>query len=62
MVDVRRMPADEVCEHEMFVNIAWQGGRMLAVPLIQLVGVDVDQETAQAIQDWHTWVERGYML
>jgi len=61
VVDVRGMPADEVCEHEMFVNIAWQE-RMLAVPLIQLAGVDVDGETAQAIQDWHTWVERGYVL
>lgn len=62
VVDVRGMPADEVCEHEMFVTIAWQGGRMLAVPLIQLAGVNVDEETAQAIQDWHTWVERGYVL
>jgi len=61
VVDVREMPADEVCEHEMFVNIAWRE-RMLAVPLIQLAGVDVAKETAQAIQDWHTWVERGYVL
>jgi hypothetical protein len=61
LVDVRGMPADEVCEHAMFVNIAWHEG-MLAVPLIQLVGVAVDEETAQAIQDWHTWVERGYVL
>jgi hypothetical protein len=61
VVDVRGMPADEVCEHEMFVNIAWQE-RMLAVPLIQLVGAAVDEETAQAVQDWHTWVERGYVM
>ena len=61
VVEVRGMPADEVCEHEMFVNIAWQK-RVLAVPLIQLVGVAVDEETAQAIQDWHTWVERSYVL
>jgi hypothetical protein len=40
VVDVRGMPADEVCEHAMFVNIAWQEG-MLAVPLTQLVGVAV---------------------
>jgi hypothetical protein len=61
VVDVRGMPADEVCEQAMFVNIAWQK-RMLAVPLIQLLGVAVGEETAQAIQDWHTWVERGYVL
>ncbi len=51
----------EVCEHEMFVNIGWQE-RLLAVPLIQLVGVAVDGETTQAIQDWHKWVERGHLL
>jgi hypothetical protein len=32
IVEVRGMPAYEVCEHEMFVSIAWQQ-RMLAVPL-----------------------------
>src|SRR5438876_12399131 len=61
IVEVRGMPADEVCEHEMFVNIAWQQ-RLLAVPLSQLAGVAVDEGTEQAIQDWHTWVERGYVL
>ena len=61
VVEVRGMPADEVCEHEMFVNITWQD-RLLAVPLVQLVGVAVDAGTEQAIQDWHTWVERGYVL
>jgi len=55
------MPAEEVCQHEMFVNIAWQE-RLLAVPLAQLSGVSVDDETQQAIQDWHTWVDRGYEL
>jgi hypothetical protein len=61
VVDVRGLPAEEVCEHEMLVNIAWHE-RLLAVPLAQLTGVAVDEETAQAIQDWHTWVERGYVL
>jgi len=43
------------------VNIAWQK-RFLAVPLIQLTGLAVDEGTEQAIQDWHTWVDRGYQL
>jgi hypothetical protein len=60
-VGVRGMPADEVCEREMFVNIAWQE-RLLAVPLVQLLGVAVDADTEQAIQDWHTWIDRGYIL
>jgi hypothetical protein len=61
VVEVRGMPHEEVCEHEMFVNIGWQD-RLLAVPLIQLAGVAGDEETERAIQDWHTWVERGYVL
>jgi calcium binding protein len=61
VVEVRGLPAEEVCEHEMFVNIAWQT-RLLAVPLIQLMGLAVDEGTEQAIQDWHTWVDRGYQL
>jgi len=55
------MPAEEDCEHEMFVNIRYNE-QALAVPLAQLAGVDVDDETHQAIQDWHTWVDRGYTL
>jgi Calcium binding len=60
-VDVVGMPAEEDCEHEMLVNIRWNE-RVLAVPLAQLGGVDVDDETHQAMQDWQTWVDRGYEL
>jgi Calcium binding len=53
-------PAEE-CEHDMFVFIRWQP-RQLAVPLMQLEGIQVDEETQQAIEDWHYWVNRGYEL
>ena len=53
-------PAEE-CEHEMFVMIRWKS-RQLAVPLMQLEGIDVDEETQQAIEDWHYWVDRGYEM
>ena len=53
-VDVVGMPTEEDCEHEMLVNIRWNE-RVLAIPLAQLGGVDVDDETHQAMQDWHTW-------
>src|SRR5690348_15495252 len=59
VVEVRGMSPEEECEHEMFVNIGWQH-RLLAVPLSQLAGVDVDDGTEQAIGDWHTWIDRGY--
>ena len=53
-------PAEE-CEREMFVMIRWKS-RQLAVPLMQLEGIDVDEETQQAIEDWHYWVDRGYEM
>ena len=60
-VDVVGMPPEEECEHEMFVLTEWQG-RRLAVPLSILEGVDVDDRTRQAIEDWHYWIGRGYEL
>jgi hypothetical protein len=43
---------------EIQVEIAWQD-RNLAVPLAQLTGVGVTDETAEAISDWHYWVAQG---
>ena len=53
-------PAKE-CEHEMFVIIRWKL-RQFAVPLMQLEGINVDEETQQAIEDWHYWVDQGYEM
>ena len=60
-VEVVGMASDEECEHEMFVLIRWKQ-RQLAVPLMQLEGIQVDEETQQAIEDWHYWVKQGYDL
>lgn len=43
---------------EMQVEIEWQG-RTLGVPLAQLRGVAVSEETAEAIADWSYWVAQG---
>ncbi len=43
---------------EMQVEIAWQG-RTLGVPLAQLRGIGVSEETAEAIADWHYWIAQG---
>ena len=60
-VEVVGMAPEEECEHEMFVLI--QGKfHPLAVPLMQLEGIEVDEETQQAIEDWHYWVDQGYEL
>ena len=60
-VEVVGMAPEEECRHEMFVLMPWRPYE-LAVPLMQLEGLHVDEETQQAIEDWHYWVERGYEL
>jgi len=60
-VVVEDMAPDEECYHEMFVMIR-RRSRPLAVPLMQLEGIQVDEETQQAIEDWHYWVNQGYEL
>ena len=60
-VEVVGMAPVEECDHEMFVMVKWRS-RTLGVPLMQLEGIDVDEETQQAIEDWHYWVNQGYEL
>ncbi len=60
-VEVVGMAPEEECEHEMFVLIR-RKSRPLAVPLMQLEGIKVDEETQQAIEDWHYWVQMGYQF
>lgn len=57
---VQLAPEDE-CMHEMFVEIKWQD-RTLCVPLVQLQPLDVEEQTQEAVEDWHYWMARGYEL
>lgn len=58
-VEVVGMAPEDECSREMFVDIAWEDD-VLAIPLIQLESPDADDETQQAIADWHYWVNQGY--
>ena len=58
-VEIIGMAPEDECEHEMFVLTRWER-EGLAIPLSQLEGLAVDDETRQAIEDWHYWVARGY--
>ena len=61
-VDVIRMAPEEECEKEMFVMIRWEKGG-LAVPLSQLTAINsTDEQTKQAVEDWHYWVQMGYQF
>ena len=61
VVEVISMAPEDECEREMFVVISWMD-RKLAVPLVQIEGIDVDAQTEEAIGDWHYWIVREYEL
>ena len=42
-----------------FAQVEWQG-RKMGVPLAQLVAVNADEDTSEALADWRYWVARGY--
>ena len=58
-VEVVGMPPERECAREMFVSIRW-GKRRLAVPVAQLEVIEADDETREAVDDWHYWVGMGY--
>ena len=58
-VEVIDMAPQDECDHEIFVLIRWER-EGLAVPLAQLQAIVADDETVQAVEDWHYWVQQGY--
>jgi Calcium binding len=66
-VEVVGMSDEDECMRKMFVEIVWDCD-MLAVPLSQikpfaqhrLRRINSDDNTLEAIDDWHYWVNRGY--
>ncbi len=59
-VEVVGMAPEDECEREMFVRIRQKQKRSLAVPLSQLEVVQGDDQTRQAVEDWHYWIGMGY--
>ena len=60
-IQVLRMATEDACEHDMLVQIRWQG-RKMAVPLSQLKAIGADESTQEAVGDWLYWVAQGYCL
>jgi hypothetical protein len=58
-VTVAQMAGEDYCEHDMYVNISWKG-KTLAIPLAQIKPLDADENSVEAIGDWHYWVKQGY--
>ena len=61
VVKVNGMADEYDCMAEMFVEIEWND-RNFGVPLSQLEGIEEREDAKEAIEDWHYWVNRGYML
>ena len=60
-VTVVRMAGEDSCGHDMYVDVSWRD-KVLAVPLAQLNPLDADEDSYEAVDDWHYWVKRGYMF
>ncbi len=60
IIEVIAMDGEENCGHDMFVKIKWKKKETLCVPLKQLKGVDADDTTKQALNDWVYWNFQGY--
>ncbi len=58
-VDIYGMAPENECKHEMFVMTPWDRNG-LAVPLMQIKLVHGDEQTEEAVKDWHYWINRGY--
>jgi hypothetical protein len=60
-IEVIAMGPERESRCEMFVTIPWER-RTLAVPLAQLEVVHADDQTREAVEDWHYWVRMGYQF
>jgi len=60
-VTVVQMSGEDYCEHDMYVDVSWKE-KILAIPLVQLKPLDGNDESIEAIADWHYWLEQGYIF
>ena len=60
-INVSRMIQEANGSQDMYVEISWNS-RTFAVPLAQLRPLDADEDTVEAISDWHYWKARGYLF
>ena len=58
-VTVMQMSGEGYCEKDMYVDISWKS-KTIAIPLAQIKPLDADEDSVEAIGDWHYWIEQGY--
>jgi hypothetical protein len=62
-VEVVEMSSEDDCQEEMFVEVLYKENTVedtFSVPLSDIVPLEVDSDTQEAIEDWHYWVAQGY--
>jgi hypothetical protein len=60
-VQVVGMSDCDDCLNDMFVQVEYEDDEFSA-RLSDISPLNVDQDTQQAIADWHYWIARGYEL
>ncbi|MBD6616684.1 calcium-binding protein [Komarekiella sp. 'clone 1'] len=62
-VEVLGMAPDDECLKDMFVEVVYPNGKdedVFSAKLSEIVAIDADSETQEALADWHYWLARGY--
>ena len=62
-VEVLKMSPEEACQREMFVEVLYKEGTaedIFSVALSDIESIEADDETQEAVKDWHYWVGMGY--
>jgi hypothetical protein len=60
-VTVLQMSGENYCEHDMYVDVSWKD-KTLTIPLGQLSPLDANEDSIEAIADWHYWLKQGYIF
>ena len=62
-IEVVEMSPEDECMRSMFVEVRYREGEVddiFSARLEDIHPIEVDEETAEAIADWHYWVDMGY--
>jgi Calcium binding len=62
-VEVLGMAPDDECLKDMYVEVVYPDGKdedVFSAKLSEIVAIDADSETQEAIADWYYWLARGY--
>ncbi|MEA5580957.1 calcium-binding protein [Nodularia harveyana UHCC-0300] len=62
-VEVLGMAPDDECLKDMYVEVVYPHGQdedVFTAKLSDLVAINTDKETEDAIADWHYWLARDY--